>query len=194
MKGFSLVEMLVALLVFGLLSAAGVAVMAYTVDNQGIVGARMDRLGEFQRARSLIKQDLAQAAPRRVRQPDGTASRSAFAGAPMAGGDVLMELTRRGWANPEEEPRASLQHVQYRLSQGKLLRQVSTAIDGVETARPQLLLTGVTSVRISYRHRGQWLDGWPGGRELLPEAVRLDLDLEGLGELQQLFLVPGAAL
>ena len=54
-RGFTLVEMLVALLVFALLSAVGVTVMAYAADNQGVVQARMDRLGEFQRARALLK-------------------------------------------------------------------------------------------------------------------------------------------
>src|SRR3546814_8509418 len=68
--GFTLVEMLVALLIFAMLSAVGVTVMAYAADNQGVVKARMDRLGELQSARALLKADLAQAAVRRVRGRD----------------------------------------------------------------------------------------------------------------------------
>ncbi|MFZ3006359.1 MAG: type II secretion system protein, partial [Phenylobacterium sp.] len=45
MKGFTLVEMLVALFIFSLLAAAGVTVMRFTVDNQVAVRGRMDRLG-----------------------------------------------------------------------------------------------------------------------------------------------------
>lgn len=190
-QGFTLVEMLVALMVFGLLCAAGVAVMAHTVDNQGIVGARMDRLGEFQRTRSLIKQDLAQAAVRRVRQADGLPLRSAFSGAPLAADGVLLEFTRRGWDNPEAQPRASLQRVRYRLDAGALLRESHAAVDGTATAKTQALLSGVESATVSYFHRGQWLPGWPGARDALPQAVRLDLVLEDYGRVQQLFLVPG---
>ena len=40
MKGFTLVEMLVALAVFALLAAAGVSVMAYATGSQGIAQAR----------------------------------------------------------------------------------------------------------------------------------------------------------
>lgn len=191
MQGFTLVEMLVALMVFGLLSAAGVAVMAHTVDNQGVVGARMDRLGEFQRTRSLIKQDLAQAAVRRVRQADGSAQRSALSGAPLAGDGVLLEFTRRGWDNPERQPRASLQRVRYRLVEGSLVREAHAAVDGTPAAKTQALLSGVESASVSYFDRGQWLPGWPGARDSLPQAVRLDLVLSDHGPVQQLFLVPG---
>src|SRR3546814_15082683 len=76
--GFTLVEMLVALLIFAMLSAVGVTVMAYAADNQGVVKARMDRLGELQSARALLKADLAQAAVRRVRGRDGNPARTAF--------------------------------------------------------------------------------------------------------------------
>ena len=37
MKGFTLVEMLVALLVFSLLSAAGVAVLGFAADNLSLI-------------------------------------------------------------------------------------------------------------------------------------------------------------
>lgn len=78
--GFTLVEMLVAVLVFALISAAGVVVLAQAADHQATVGARLDRLGEFQRARALLQADLSQVALRRVRSPDGGAARDAFAG------------------------------------------------------------------------------------------------------------------
>lgn len=193
-RGFTLVEMLVSLLVFGLLCAAGVAVMAYTVDNQGQVGARMDRLGEFQRTRSLLKQDLAQAAVRRVRAADGSVRRSAFSGAPLAGGDVVLEFTRRGWDNPESEPRSSLQRVRYRHVDGAIIRESYAAVDGAPVAKTQTLMTGVSEVSVNYSHRGQWLPGWPGSRDELPQAVRIDVVLDDFGPIQQLFLVAGGGL
>src|SRR5690606_31299591 len=50
-RGFTLLEVMAALAIFGLIAAAGVGVMAHAADSQGILRARMDRLGEFQRAR-----------------------------------------------------------------------------------------------------------------------------------------------
>lgn len=193
LHGFTLVEMMVALMVFGLLCAAGVAVMAYTVDNQGQVGARMDRLGEFQRTRGLIRQDLAQAAVRRVRDTDGNPVRSALRGAPLAGDGILLEFTRRGWDNPDAGARSSLQRVSYRLVDGALVRESHDAVDGTAIARSQTLLSGVQSASVGYFHRGQWLPGWPGARDELPQAIRIDLVTQDYGALRQLFLLPGKA-
>lgn len=195
--GFTLVEMLVALLIFGLISAVGVGVMTYAADNQGVLHQRMERLGEFQRARALLAADLAQAVPRRVRQRNGDASRNAFAGATdgamamRSGSAPLLAFVRRGWTNPDAEPRASLQYVEYRLVDGRLERSIRTALDGAAPGEPQRLLGGITAAHIGYHARGHWNRGWAGGADALPDAVRLDLELEGIGRVEQLFLLPG---
>lgn len=191
--GFTLVEMLVALLVFGLLSAGGVSVLVYAADNREVISARMERLGEFQRARGLLRADLSQAAVRRVRQSDGTATRAAFIGNRLDSAGPLFAFVRRGWANPDAEPRASLQFVEYRLVDGQLERSARNALDGTAPTAPQVLLTGIKEAAIAYRYRNEWLDGWPGGAEEIPQAVRLEFDIDGIGRVQQLFLLPGGA-
>src|SRR5690606_17234435 len=79
-RGFTLVEMLVALAVFALLAAGGVTVMAWASASQGATQARMARVGDLQRARPLLEADLAQAAPRRTRNASGIAAVQAFTG------------------------------------------------------------------------------------------------------------------
>src|SRR3546814_18381143 len=79
-RGFTLVEMLVALLIFAMLSAVGVTVMAYAADNQGVVKARMDRLGELQSARAMLKAHLTQSAVRPLRRRDGPPARTPYLG------------------------------------------------------------------------------------------------------------------
>ncbi|OHE85357.1 MAG: type II secretion system protein GspJ [Lysobacterales bacterium RIFOXYD1_FULL_69_11] len=189
-RGFTLVEMLVALVVFGLLSAATVGVLVHAADNREVVGARMDRLGEFQRARALIKADLGQAAPRRVRRGDGSAARTAFIGQ-RPGDAPLWGFVRRGWSNPDGAARASMQYVEYRIAGRQLERTAHAALDGARAPTPQVVLTGVEATAIGYRYRGQWNDGWPGGADEIPEAIRLTLEVDGLGTIEQLFLLPG---
>ena len=46
-NGFTLVEVMVALLIFGMIAVAGVTVMRSTIDSQSIVRAQVDRIGEF---------------------------------------------------------------------------------------------------------------------------------------------------
>jgi len=194
MKGFTLVEMMVALLIFGLISAAGVSVMRFSVDNQEIVRAHEARLAELQRARAILKADLAQAAARRTRGADGQAARQAFLGGEQAAGGPLLGLVRRGWDNPDGKDRPSLQYVEYRLAEGRLERRARPALDGAELAAPQVLMTGVREARPFFLWRGQWLEVVPlGAHAGLPQAVRLDLTLEDYGLLSQLFVVTGAS-
>ncbi len=194
-RGFTLVELLVAVAAFALLAAAGVGVLAYAADNQQLLASRMERLAEFQRAHALLEADLAQAAVRRVRERDGSAARSAFVGSHVRDGQdqsgPLFALVRRGWSNPDAEPRSSVQYVEYRLVEGRLERSVRLALDGAAPGDPQIVLAGIKSLAIDYRLQDQWNDGWAGGVGLLPQAMRLQLDIDGLGAMEWWFLLPG---
>jgi general secretion pathway protein J len=191
-RGFTLLEVLVSLAIFGMIAAAGVSVMAFAADNQGVLRARMERLGEFQRARAVLQSDLSQAAARRTRRGDGSASRDAFVGGRPGEPGPLFAFTRHGWENPDGEPRASLQSVEYRIVDGRLERGARSALDGAVSGRPQVLLTGIRDARVMYLVRGGWNDGWPGGAVDLPGAIELDLDLHAIGRVRQRFLLPGA--
>ncbi|WP_298574885.1 type II secretion system minor pseudopilin GspJ [uncultured Luteimonas sp.] len=190
--GFTLLEVMVALALFGLVAAAGVAVMAYAADSQQILRERMARLGEFQRARALLRTDLSQAAVRLVRRADGSSSRDAFVGGRPGESGPLFAFVRRGRENPEAAARASLEYVEYRIVDGRLERSARAAVDGATPPPARVLLDGVTRARVAYLERGAWNDGWQGGATALPEAVELELDLEAIGRVRQRFLLPGA--
>lgn len=191
MKGFTLVEMLVALFVFSLIATAGVTMMRFSADNRGIVHARAERLAEFQRTRAILKSDLAQAAERRIRDGQGRASREAFQGGNSAA-TPLLRLTRRGWENPDAAPRASVQYVEYRLVEGRLERLARLALDGGAQGVPQVLAERVRNASVGFLWHGQWIPTLPGGpADPLPQAVKLDLVFDDIGPVSQLFVVSG---
>ncbi|OHE81372.1 MAG: hypothetical protein A2X76_00320 [Lysobacterales bacterium GWF1_69_6] len=64
-------------------------------------------------------------------------------------------------------------------------------MDGAEPGPPQVVLRGVRELRIAYRHHGQWSPAWPGGMASVPDAIELQLALDGVGELRQVFLLAG---
>jgi len=192
MKGFTLLEMLVALAIFGLVSAAGVTVMRFTMDNQAVVRAHTDRIGAFQRTRAILKADLAQAAARRTRGQDGRSTRESFYGASGDRPGVLLRFARRGWENPGAEPRASVQYVEYRVVDGRLERSSRPELDGAPLSTPQVLIERLQSAAVAFLWRGQWVENLPGGSDdVLPQAVRLDMAIDGIGAVSQLFVVTG---
>jgi general secretion pathway protein J len=182
-NAFTLVEMLIALTIFGMLTAAGVALLTLTVRTQATSGRLLDQVGELRRAGALLTADLGQAAPRLSRDRDGR-PRPAFIGA-AGDGELLLALVRGG---TDEDP---LQRVEYRLRDGRLERLAFAQVDGESRAVTMPLLGGVRQVRLRYRDReGDWQPVWNVTNPiLLPRAVELVSDSETHGSVRELFLV-----
>jgi general secretion pathway protein J len=190
-QGFTLIEMLIALVIFGMITAAGVTLLTLTVRTQETSERLLDTLGALRRTGALLNADLAQAAARVHRNGDGQPV-AAFTGG-NGGEALLLAFVRRGWED-ESAFRSSLQRVEYRLRDGRLERWRFDAVDGAGRAVAMPLLEGVRRVQLRYRDRdGSWRDRWdPTDPARLPVAVELVSDSEGQGQVRQLFLVGNA--
>ena len=187
-QGFTLVELVVSLFIFGLLASAGVALLGFSVKAQGAAGERLDEVAAVRRVAAILTADLAQATPRISRAPSGAAE-VAFFGSAGGDRDLALAFIRRGWENPEEVPRASLQKVQYRLVEDRLERRVAPMLDGAEPGPPAVIVRGVKSLRLRYRTGGEWRDRWDVTRaDAMPRAVEMVLDIAGIGPVRQVFL------
>jgi general secretion pathway protein J len=186
--GFTLVELLVSLLIFAMLSAAGVALLSFSVRAQEASGTRLDAVGALRRTGALMAGDLAQAAPRLQRDQAGR-THPAFFGSTGESAPALA-FVRRGWENVDEAPRPSLQKIEYGLVEGRLLRRAYPMVDGAQPFASAALLDHVESVRFRYRdQRGEWRDRWdPANPVLLPRAVEMVIAVAGGGTTRQLFL------
>ena len=190
-EGFTLVEVLVSLLIFALIAAAGAAVLGLSIDNRFAIKAASDRTADLQRMRSLLKADLGQAAGRRSRGPTGRPVPQPMSG-PAAPGDPVLILTRAGWSNPGGQARPSLQRVEYRLVEEQLERRVSSHLDGARPGPPQVLYRGVRDLTVAFLKDGQEAPAYIVTAERpLPDAVRIRMTLDGYGAVEQLFLVGG---
>lgn len=187
-NGFTLAELLVSLFIFGLLSAAGVGLLTFSVRAQEAADARLADLGDFRRAGALLSGDLAQAARRLTRDSAGN-SRPAFEGRGGEQTGVALAFVRRGWENLDDSPRASLQRVEYSLVDGRLERRVYPRLDGAAPLAATVVVDGVRRLRFRYRDdEGQWRERWdPTDATRLPRAVELVMDARGSGTTRQLF-------
>lgn len=78
--GFTLVEMLVSLSIFALLSLAGIAVLRFAVDSRAATSERAARIGQIERTGALMSADFAQLVGRVARDHRGDARQGAFLG------------------------------------------------------------------------------------------------------------------
>jgi len=191
--GFTLVELMVALFIFGILSAAGVALLSFSVDSQTASREALADMSSIRRVNASLTNDLGQIAPRPARDEAG-ARQNAFFGGGGADGDLLISFVRRGWSNHDGEPRSSLQKVDYRLVDGVLERRAYPHVDGAEPLPAARLVSGVESIALRYRSDGEWRDRWdPTLATELPDAIELIVEIEGLGPVRQLFQTGAAA-
>jgi general secretion pathway protein J len=189
-RGFTLVEMLIALSIFGMITAAGVALLSVSARTQETSDRILGELGEVRRVHALMTADFVQAAPRLYRDDQGRPQR-AFAG-DRGEAEMLLLFVRRGW---DDGAGGGLQRVGYRLSGGALERLSFAHVDGGGGVTAVRLLGRVRALRLRYRDReGAWLDRWqPSDGTRLPIAVELIVDSEAHGLIRHVFLVGNAS-
>nr|WP_269474573.1 type II secretion system minor pseudopilin GspJ [Serratia ureilytica] len=195
-RGFTLVEMLLAIALFAMLSLTALTVFRGVLKNDEITQRKSTQLTQLQRALAIVERDLTQA---QARAPTGDKRWPAapeFAVLQTAGeegGDFQLLLIRNGWPNPQARlPRATQERVAYRYRQGRLERLSYPNLSSPQAAaRSVLLLSEVTRFQLRFYRQGEWLTAWRAGG-LLPQAVEIVIDTPALGEVRRIVTLPAA--
>ena len=189
-NGFTLIELLVGLAIFGLMASAGTALLAGSVDASAQATRLADAADALARTHSLLTADAAQAAPRPWRDEQGQ-PHPAFS----ANDCALFTLVRRGWANPAQSPRASLQRVSWAVENGALVRRAAPMLDGTAPGDAAILLNGVTNATIRIHDGTGWQSGWARPEpSALPRAIEITASGPAIGQIRFLLPVgPGGA-
>jgi len=197
-RGFTLLEVLVAIAVFAVFSALAYGSLSRLLDSRERIEAERAFWRELALAFAQIEDDLGAARPRTVRDIYGN-PQPAFRGQPTDSrvlGEPALTFTRGGLFVLGEGARPDLARVGYRLREGALQRLTWPALDQPTRSEPQIaaLLENVTELRVRfYVPAGGWVDAWPpvGQLTALPAAVEVDLTLEGRGSFQRILPVGG---
>ncbi len=185
-RGFTLIEMLVALFLFALLSAAGVALLSTSIRSQEVVGASLDDSAALGRISSLLGQDLAQALPQGWRDRSGSPRSAMISG----DGKALLTYVRAHPALAAGGP----QRIILGLENGRLLRHSLRAINASEPDTSLTLATGLSAVHFRFRRKGEWRERWePARRDALPDAIEMMLSRAGRSDIRMVYLVGAIA-
>ncbi len=195
MRGFTLLELLVALSIFALVSALAYGGLSSVMQARTVTAIHSDQMARLQKAFNIMSRDLEQANGRAIRDSYGTAQ-SGFAASDY-GGNAL-EFTRGGWNNPfpsAKRIRSYQQRVAYRVEEKNLMRVYWFDLD-LDYDSPKFeapVLAGVQGMELRFLDRDKkWQTGWPpqgSEDQVLPRAVEVTLDLETLGKVSRLFLL-----
>lgn len=177
-RGFTLLELLVAMFIAAILFAMGYGTINQAVKNREVLEEQQKRLLELQTTVRTMEQDFIQLAQRPIRDSVGGTYRAALvasvnstSGSLGSGlgstsssnngtrglgssntGPPLVELTRAGWTNPNGLQRTGLQRVAYYFQDGTLRREYWTVLDPTQSSQAvrRDLMTHLKSVSLRF--------------------------------------------
>ncbi|MGB1198240.1 MAG: type II secretion system minor pseudopilin GspJ [Thalassotalea sp.] len=190
--GFTLLEVLVSVAIFALISLASFSLFDGVLRSEAGAKTQMERLNEIQRAWMIIERDIVQISPRSIRF-EGEAPSNKFLHSSLdsySSSNNAIAFARNGWTNPGLLiPRSDMQSVAYRLEDNTLQRLHFNFVDSVagQTPKVRSLLSNVEQLSFEFYYQDKWQKELKG--EGLPQAIHVIIETADLGLLSRKFLV-----
>lgn len=206
LSGFTLLELLVAIAVFSVLSLLAYGGLQNILHNKQNLEQSAEQIIRLQKTMLHLERDIMQFVNRPISDEFGDFD-PALRGVEYTG--HKLEFTRTGRPNPGLQPRSYLQRVAYVLpenEENKLYRYVWPMLDlppsgdAMELAHRSLLLEDVEEVVIIfYDDQGEEKFSWPpldpnaalgSQSQMIPRMIRVIIRLKSFGEVFRSFDVP----
>jgi general secretion pathway protein J len=163
-QGFTLVEMLVAIAIFGIMSAIGYRALDGALTSRDRVSDEYRRWRDVARAITQIERDVESIEARPVREASGVEAAPLIGVARAVRNDLpLVAFTRRGDLDADGRAGAP-RRMGYRVTDGTLERLTWPVLDHAPRTTPFVapLLAGVRQLSVQYRDSaGRWWPAWP---------------------------------
>lgn len=197
-SGFTLLEMLVALSIFSVLSVMAYGGLQAVISTKNSTEKSAERISEVQLVMMRISNDLRQTIRRKIRDGYGD-----FLPAMQSSknGDGVVSWTRAGYRNPARLKRSNIQRIAYKLEQHKLIRMTWPVLDRAQDtiALETEVLTKIDSIEWRFLNKNsEWVSNWPEQGEKaelfpIPKAVEFTFDLQDWGKVRRLILLSSEA-
>jgi len=216
-NGFTLIEILVAILIFAFIIIGAQQIFSMASNNAESLKNSQKRLHQINITMQTIERDINQVISRTIRGPG-----NGFPIEPIQtdlNDNFLLKVTRGGWKNPLYAARPSIQAATYTLKDDILVRSYFPYLDNINDIDPveQELIDKVTDIEIKFLNRQlEWVDNWPqftlnnpvsqpvvprdsdaevplSPPPTLPIAVELLIELEDYGTIRRLLNIAPAA-
>lgn len=191
-RGFTLIEILVAVVVLSIMAVAAYAGLNALIRARESDKRAMQGFKQLQLAMVTMTRDVQQAVARPIRHASGD-----MAAGMIGGSKNVPELafTRAGRPNPLQAPRSGVERIAYGIDDGDLVRYSYPVLDRTVEPTPErrVLLKHVTSMEVSFMDQfGQVSPNWPPLNSephkydrIDPVAVTITLDTKRWGKIER---------
>jgi len=195
-KGFTLLEMLIAVSIFAIIGAMAFNGLNQLLKNEEILHVRMVSLQILHKTFITMQRDLSQASARPVRDPLG-AEQDAFIASQR--NTYWLEFTRSGRNNPLGWRRSAMMRVAYAIEDDQWVRYFWPVLDSAPGMQPErdVLLSGIRVQTIRFLgEEHEWFQTWPPpsveknkGMTMLPKAVEWIMDVPYFGSVRRIVVL-----
>jgi len=188
-RGFTLIEVMTALLVLSLLALMSYRGLGAVLDAREHVKHETDKWRHVAAFFARFERDVELAAPRPVRSADGVAP--AWLGAPAADNAASLEFSRFASSDGVDTPRRIGYHLN---DKHEIELWLWPGLDLAPDAKPARypVLAGVKTFELQYLNAALvWVDRWPVSPTdpAIPRAVRLRIVLGSNEEIVRVFVL-----
>lgn len=197
--GFTLIELMIAMAIFALLSIMSYSGLDSVMRNKEHTEASMLRLNQLQLSMTKLHRDIEQISSRGARDELGGQLLNIASG---QSDDLLIQFTRNGWRNPAKIVRSHLQRVAYKLDEDKLIRMSWPYVDRaqVDQVVESVLIDNIKSVEFRFLdEKSTWHDSWPRNSDdpttlviPQPRGIEITLQMNDWGDVTRVFRVPSS--
>lgn len=196
-SGFTLLELLIAISIFSVLSVMAYGGLKTILDSRDANQKIAKRVSEVQLAMLRVSNDLQQSVERTVRDAFGAPLPSMMT---LQSEQFSLEWTRSGYSNLGGFKRSDLQRVAYNLKGNNLIRITWPVLDRTQSTESveSILISGIESLEWKFNGSANASSSsWPssdlltlGDIKTLPRAVELTMTFEDIGDVRRVVLVP----
>ncbi len=191
--GFTLIEMVVVIAIFAVVSVLAYGGLNRVLDSQEHLQESAIRLKNLQMTFRYIERDMGQIINRSVRNQYGDLQHAL-----VGDEDKAISFTHSGWRNPANLVRSRLQRISYEASENTLTRYTWAQLDGTiaEEYFETELLNNVESWNMRYLDQSnQWHTTWPPlnsnlNQVNIPKALEVTIKVEPWDEIKRVFAAP----
>jgi len=196
-RGFTLIEVVIAMALFAVVSALAYSGLQSVINSKTRTENELDRLQQVQICMLNLTSDLAQL----INRDGNDALGGQLHKLTTQNLDYLIEFSRGGISNFAGLPRSSLQRTAYHLEDDTLIRTHWPYVDRADDEQriERELLSNVSELKFRFlpdNDSREWQDNWPPDNVLtgdspatLPLAIEISLQLGDWGNITRLVQV-----
>ena len=186
--GFTLVELLIAIVLFSILSVGSYQVLNSVISSHRNLSSHNEKFDALRRTVNMLTRDLQQARSRTIINSYGEQEAALVL---ESSDQSRLVLSTAGWANPLASPRGTVSRVEFFVEDEVLIKRRWLVLDAVDEDSyfDMPLLKGVLEFQIQALDSDRrWISYWPTTdmpATELPQALEIELSIAELGSVKR---------